>query len=61
MAQFSVYFPGNILQCSFGATSPTNQDCALLLYDWEFNGSVTAQFCCGGALIGSDIGMTVIL
>jgi hypothetical protein len=61
VASFQHWLPGNLLLCSFGQTSPTNQDCALQLYDWEFIGSTTAQFCCGGAVIGADIGMTVIL
>jgi hypothetical protein len=52
---------GLVTTCSFGATSPTNQDCALLLYDWQLLGSIGGQFCCGGGLFGSDIGLTVIL
>ena len=52
---------GLVTSCSFGATSPTNQDCALLLYDWQLLGSIGGQLCCGGALFGSDIGLTVIL
>jgi hypothetical protein len=52
---------GLVTACSFGATSPTNQDCALLLYDWQLLGSIGGQRCCGGALFGSDLGLTVIL
>ena len=61
MAQFRVLLSGITTTCVFGATSPTNQDCDLLLFDWEFIGSTGGKFCCGGGLIGSDIGMTVVL
>ena len=61
MASFQHWLPGNLLQCAFGATSPISQNCVLQIYDWEWKGSITAQFCCGGALIGADIGATVVL
>ena len=61
MASVNVTLSGSPTGCTFGATSPTNQDCALLLYDWVMNGELGGVFCCGGGLLGSNIGLTVIL